>query len=945
MAPQSCRATPAQRGPLTKGLPNVLDDKSTTPGERDVREELAGPAAEAGRTLSGHGVWLAVDDPGFRLPGQGWKIHVSARPSTLLETVRRALPALLARPCHFKIIRSGERLRDLNSSNSHPGSIGKAITVYPAPGDAGRLARALAADLAGLEGPRIVSDKRVAPDAPVYYRYGPFRGAYEVNEDGDLEIVVTDPDGDTHPGAATEKYWQPPWSPDPCAEPVESVPATVTPLRAVPSGDGASGGAADGAGGDAPRVLLGGRYEPVRALTRNAKGQVYRARDVREDRSVIVKEARAYVNEDRLGRDSRLRLRNELYVLGLLSGVEGVPTALDHFRHGDREYLVIDDMGSMALGQEVGERGLYGAGGPRDLRALASALLRILDAAHERGVLVRDLAPTNVVVDDETGRPALVDFEISHAEGPQLFGWTPAYSPPEQERDEPATRECDYYSLGATLFYAATGLAPTWLIGDPRNHDPVRAAEALDGRGGMTEQILGLLDVVPARRAAAAEDIRAGRFTDRPLASTRRAPDRDRLERVVAFSLTETTRYAREVMTSTDFSLGRVGGPINIYRGSSGIGLELLHHVHDDDARDTVRGLAYWTAGFQELRNARPGLYTGSTGTALFLAAAGAALHDEALTAIAAPMGRPPLARISAEDQHTGLAGIGTGQLLLWALTGDESRLDLARGCAERLVARDHTRAVREDPPDYADCGSVSRTLGFSHGVAGSSFFLLDHWAATADEAAGQAAREGYAVLTEHLPGLLRAARDVSAKPMHAAFCQGLAGIGASFVRAARVFGDDAYLEPAREAAAVCHDLAPRMYSLTQCCGLVGLGELFLDLARATGEPEDEQRAWRVAGLLLARSAGTEDAPVFPDSSVNESSGDWSGGTSGILTFLRRLRDPEAPRLLLDPFVLPEPASAGAAAARPAVPADPAPNGAAATPAPRQGQDREAVPG
>ena len=126
-------------------------------------------------------------------------------------------------------------------------------------------------------------------------------------------------------------------------------------------------------------------------------------------------------------------------------------------------------------------------------------------------MLVRDVNPTNVVLDGATGRPCLVDFEISHAEGPQLFGWTPGYSPPEQERDQPATVEADYYSLGATLFYAATGLPPTWLTDDPHNHDIERAAAVLDGRGGISDTILGLLAADPARRRTAAGAIRSRR--------------------------------------------------------------------------------------------------------------------------------------------------------------------------------------------------------------------------------------------------------------------------------------------------------------------------------------------------------------------------------------------------------------------------------------------------
>ena len=261
-------------------------------------------------------------------------------------------------------------------------------------------------------------------------------------------------------------------------------------------------------------------------------------------------------------------------------------------------------------------------------------------------------------------------------------------------------------------------------------------------------------------------------------------------------------------------------------------------------------------------------------------------------------MARPLLSRVTADDQHNGLAGIGTGQLLLWRLTGDPGRMDLAAGCAERLLAGE--AGLTEGPPDYADCGQVSRTLGFSHGLAGVVHFLLAYRAA-AEETVEPALRKRCDLLAQHLPPLIDAARSPAAKPMHASFCQGLAGIGASLVRAARELGEDGHLDLALDAAAACRDLAPRMYALTQCCGLAGIGEFFLDLAQATGDPAHLGQAHRVADLILARAGGAAGAPVFPDTSLHGSSGSWSTGTAGVLSFLRRLGAPGSPRLWLDP--------------------------------------------
>ncbi|TDD74523.1 hypothetical protein E1293_29390, partial [Actinomadura darangshiensis] len=156
-----------------------------------------------------------MHDPRFEIPAQGWKLHVSARPGTLAETLDRVLPVLFGTACDFKVARSAAVLADLNSGDGDAGAVGKAVTVYPAPDEAAALGHALAEALAGMAGPRIVSDRRVRRDAPVYYRYAPFLPQYKVDENGDFSLVVVGPDGETLPGAAGNEYTCPPWASDP----------------------------------------------------------------------------------------------------------------------------------------------------------------------------------------------------------------------------------------------------------------------------------------------------------------------------------------------------------------------------------------------------------------------------------------------------------------------------------------------------------------------------------------------------------------------------------------------------------------------------------------------------------------------------------------------------------------------------------------------------------
>jgi serine/threonine kinase PknH len=201
-----------------------------------------------------------------------------------------------------------------------------------------------------------------------------------------------------------------------------------------------------------------GHYHLLRLLGRGGMGEVYEAEDTRKDRTVALKLLPAAMANDPV---FRKRLQREARSAGRLQEPHVVPIhdygEIDGVLYVDMRFIDGTDL------RQVLRR--YGPLTPARAVAIISQIAAALDAAHESGIMHRDVKPENVLITRDDFA-YLVDFGIANAATDESLTelgtavGTYAYMAPERFTNAEVTYRADIYALACVLHECLTGGQP-----------------------------------------------------------------------------------------------------------------------------------------------------------------------------------------------------------------------------------------------------------------------------------------------------------------------------------------------------------------------------------------------------------------------------------------------------------------------------------------------------
>ena len=213
-------------------------------------------------------------------------------------------------------------------------------------------------------------------------------------------------------------------------------------------------------------IVLKGRYEIVRKIGGGGMGTVYLAKDKNLGGvSRAVKEMVQFYMDEKKQEKAAKDFKRESILLTSLDH-PSIPTIYDYFfdEKESRFYLVMKYISGSDLSGKLSSA----PEGRFDEKSVVEWSIQVADVlnylhSREPPIVYRDVKPSNIMIDGNSGRAMLIDFGIARRINKEEKGVTSVgtmgYAPPELFSGKVESRS-DIYSLGSTMFHLLTGVDP-----------------------------------------------------------------------------------------------------------------------------------------------------------------------------------------------------------------------------------------------------------------------------------------------------------------------------------------------------------------------------------------------------------------------------------------------------------------------------------------------------
>ncbi|WP_459209601.1 class III lanthionine synthetase LanKC [Aquimarina rhabdastrellae] len=812
-------------------------------------------------------VWYVAQPKANTLIPHGFKIHISLLSKLVPQALPKIVEILISHRVAFKMLVDPVIHDYFNGQACSKVSSGKFITIYPPSTAAFKtLLHDLHQVTATFYGPYILSDKPYADSKCLFYRYGSFIGTTKKDVQGDREADYFDT-------AQTIKDTRTPYFqlPEGIADPFET--AVNYPETS----------------------LLHNRYEVTEAVSDHSnKGGVYLAIDTHTQEKVIIKEARPFINENRKGQKDTIKgLLHEEHILNRLSQTKVVPRVIDSFYEWEHRFLVLEFIEYYNLSSyadwEKHNIIIKGYATDRDITTFCNRYLTLLqniiatvEKIHQKGIVIGDLAPQNILYHKDDLSVKLIDFEGTYDTVEDQF-----YTQITTRGFTVNTNTKPQFSNDwkAVSFIAIHLLLPICHIFALNPEAKDRYLTSLIEAHRLPKELLRLISLL-------AKDIYQAKIFIRQLQTEGfTIPQKAIQIPLLSTLLTSTVKgiqdhiltFIQQPHPTTFFPVNYRAYTANSLCVAYGIsGIAHFLNATSSNINTTIAQTLLQQLSSTDLKQYPPGLFIGTAGIAQTLFSLGhTAKAKEAMDwAYTSPL------RNQSADIFNGAAGWGLTSLFFYHQTKNSFYLQKAQEAA--TIIKQHLCTDKEGI--YLKNTDGEQYSGLLHGNSGLALFYLRLFETTQDQKDLTLAKQllDYEYQkAEYIENRLAWRKSYRGKVKYPYMRLGSVGIGMVSIRFYEVLNDKKYLDWSEK---IVHAIQGKYCLLPGLfIGMTGQGEFLLDMYRITANSSYLKEAHAIADRILLYRYNALTGIAFPGEELARLCTDYGTGSSGIGLFLHRL--------------------------------------------------------